>query len=170
MTVLDILIAIPLIFFIYRGWRRGLIFELSMLMGIIAGCWAATHLSVVVANLLQMEGDTGVLVTFFVCFVGAVALAFFLGKTIEGVFKMVKAGTLNHLLGALLGMLKCLCVLSVLINFVMLIDREHVIITPETQEKSVLYEPTYNVGNRLTNHLKDKVKDLRKYESENENK
>ena len=45
MTFLDILIGIPLIYFIYKGWKRGIIFEIAALLGILAGIWAATHLS-----------------------------------------------------------------------------------------------------------------------------
>ena len=50
MTFLDILIAIPLCYFIYKGWRRGIIFEVATLLGILAGIWAAVHLSTWVAR------------------------------------------------------------------------------------------------------------------------
>ena len=161
MNVLDIILAIPLCYFIYKGWRRGLIFELAALAGIIVGCWAAIHFSSWVADQLQLEGDSALLIAFFITFIGVVVGSYFLGKAIEGFIKMVKANALNKLLGALLGMAKCLCVLSVLLNFVLLVDYNHIIITPKVQEESRLYKPTYKIGNKLTATLKTHLQELR---------
>ena len=154
MTFLDIIIGIPLVYFIYKGWKRGLIFEIATLLGIIAGCWAAIHLSTWVAESLHLEGEGSILVAFFITFVGAIVAAYFLGKAIEGLFKMVKAEFLNKLLGAVVGMLKCLIVISILLNFILLIDHNNVLITPKLQEDSVLYKPTYTIGNKLSSSLK----------------
>ncbi|MBR3724151.1 MAG: CvpA family protein [Bacteroidales bacterium] len=154
MTFLDIIIGIPLVYFIYKGWKRGLIFEIATLLGIIAGCWAAIHLSTWVAESLHLEGEGSILVAFFITFVGAIVAAYFLGKAIEGLFKMVKAEFLNKLLGAVVGMLKCLIVISILLNFILLIDHNNVLITPKLQEESVLYKPTYTIGNKLSSSLK----------------
>ena len=154
MNFLDILIAIPLIFFIYKGWRRGIIFEIAALAGILVGCWAAIHLSTWIAELLNLQGEGTILFAFFIAFMGAVVGAYFLGKMVEGLVKMVKAQFLNKLLGSLAGMLKCLLVISILLNFILLIDHNHVIITPKAQEESVLYKPAYKIGNKLSASLK----------------
>ena len=72
MTILDILLAIPLVYFIYKGWRRGIVFEITTLLGILAGCWAAAHLSTWVADALNLKGEGAVLAAFFITFMGAV--------------------------------------------------------------------------------------------------
>jgi len=154
MNFLDIIIAIPLCYFIYKGWRRGLIFEVAALAGILIGCYAAVHFSTWVAEALELDGDGAILTAFFITFMAAVVGAFFLGKCIEGIIKMVKAHTLNRILGALCGMAKCLCILSVLLNFIMLVDKGQILITPKAKESSVLFKPSYRVGNKLTAHLK----------------
>ena len=169
MNVLDIILALPLCYFIYKGWRRGLIFELAALMGIIIGCWAAIHFSTWVADLLGLEGEGSLLIAFFITFLGVVVGSYFLGKAIEGFIKMVKADALNRILGALVGMAKCLCVLSVLLNFVLLIDLNHIIITPKVQEESKLYKPTYTIGNKLTATLKTHLNELREQREQEEN-
>ena len=161
MNVLDIILAIPLCYFIYKGWRRGFIFELAALVGIIVGCWAAIHFSTWVAEMLNLEGEGSVLLAFFITFIGVVVGAYFLGKAIEGFIKMVKADFLNKFLGALVGMVKCLCVLSILLNFILLVDHNHVIITPKVQEESKLYKPTYTIGNKLTATLKSYIQEIR---------
>lgn len=161
MNLLDIFIAIPLIFFIYKGWKRGLIFELAMLCGIIIGGWAATHLSQGVANLLNLEGESALLIAFFIIFVGVIFLAFFLSKAIEGIIKIVKVGKVNNILGAAFGMLKCLCIISILLNFIILIDRNEIILTHNAKNESAFFEPTYKVGNKITSHLKANVEKMR---------
>lgn len=161
MNFLDILIAIPLLYFIYKGWKRGLIFEMGALLGVVVGAWAAVHMAKWVSELLKLEGDTSVLVAFFIIFVGVLFLAFFLARALEGALKLVKAGALNKLAGATFGMLKCLCVLSVFINFVLLIDRHEFILSPETKEKSILFSPTHTVGNKLTTGLKEFIEKKR---------
>lgn len=166
MNILDIILAIPLCYFIYKGWRRGFIFELAALVGIIAGCWAAVNLSTLVADALNIKGEGTVLIAFFITFMGVVIGAYFLGKAIEGIIRMVKANTLNKLLGAIVGMVKCLCVLSVLLNFILIVDKNHVIITPQTQQESKLYKPTYTIGNKLTTTLKKYVQEIREENSE----
>ncbi|MBO4599526.1 MAG: CvpA family protein [Bacteroidales bacterium] len=168
MNVLDIILAIPLCYFIYKGWKRGLIFELAALAGIIVGCWAAIHFSTWVAELLHLEGEGSVLIAFFITFIGVVVGSYFLGKAIEGIIKMVKANALNKILGALVGMAKCLCVLSVLLNFILLIDYNHIIITPKVQQESKLYKPTYVLGNKLTSTLKTYLTELRTQHEESQ--
>ncbi|KWW30064.1 MAG: membrane protein required for colicin V production [bacterium P3] len=161
MNFLDIIIAVPLVYFIYKGWRRGLIFELASLAGIVAGCYAATHFSGWVAQTLHLEGETAILIAFFITFVGVLALAAVLGKAVEGFVKLVKAGKVNNLLGAAFGMLKCLCVLSVLLNMLTMADPEGHIITSDTREHSALYKPAVKAGTRLTAHLRLMVEQQR---------
>lgn len=154
MNTLDIIIALPLIYFIFRGWKKGLVVEIATLAGIIAGAYAALHFSKWVAGVLGLDGDNSVLIAFFVTFVGVLVLAFLIGKAIEGVLKMSKLSFVNRLAGALVGMAKGLCLMSVLIGWVVLIDRHEVIVKADTKEQSILYKPTMSVGGSITNRLK----------------
>lgn len=169
MNFLDILLAIPLCYFIYKGWRRGLVFEITALLSILLGAWACIHLSTAVADALNIKGDGAVLIAFFITFAAVVVGAFFLSKAIEGVFKMVKLGWLNKILGAVLGMLKCLCVLSILLNFILLVDHEEVIIKQEVKQESILFKPTHTIGNKLTYKLQNYVIEKRRELSHKKN-
>lgn len=162
MNFLDILLAIPLCYFIYKGWRRGLVFEIVSLVSILLGAWACVHFSTWVADALNLKGEGSVLIAFFITFAAVVVLAYFFGKAIEGVFKMVKLNALNKILGAVFGMIKCLCVLSVIINFIMLADHDELVLTPKVKQESVLFTPTHNVGNKLTAKLHDYVVEKRR--------
>ena len=155
MSPIDIILAIPLLFFLFKGWKRGAVNEIFTLAGIIVGARLAARLATAAAAWMHIDGKGAVLAGFLVVFAAAVVGAYFLGKAVEGFLKLVKANWLNHTLGALGGLACGLCILSVLLNFILFIDNEHHLITPEAQAKSVLYKPTYTVGNHLTAKVND---------------
>ena len=130
------------------------------MLGIVVGCYAAIHFSKWVSDLLGLTGETALLIAFFVTFVGVIVLAFLLGKVVEGFFKMAHLSLLNKLAGALLGMLKCLCILSVLLNWLLLIDRHERVLSPEVKKESVFFQPVYHTGTLLTARLHDYVSEI----------
>ena len=154
MNILDILLAIPLLFLIFMGWKKGLVREIATLAGVLVGVWASTHLSQLVAPLLGLEGESAVLIAFIVTFLVALVLTYLLGRCVEGLMKAAKLSILNRLAGALLGAAEALCVLAVLLNFLVMVDSNEAILKKEVKEKSVLYKPVYTTGNQLTTQLK----------------
>lgn len=154
MTILDILLAVPLLFLVFMGWEKGVVRELATLTGVLVGVWAAIHLSQRVAPLLGIDGESATLISFIVTFLVALVLAYLLGRCVEGLIKMAKLSLLNRLTGALLGAVKALCILAVLLNFLVMVDGNEMILKPETKTKSVLYQPVYTTGNWLTSQLK----------------
>ncbi len=167
MTVLEILILIPTIFYLYKGWKRGIIFEAATILGIIFGCYAAVHFSHWVAQLIHIEGNGTMLAAFAITFAAVIVLSSFLGKCVEGFVKIVKLNGLNKFLGAALGALKCLCVLGILLNFILMIDFNERLITPETKEKSALFEPTRKLGAHLTDKLHQYSEEARAKQAQN---
>ena len=154
MNTLDILLAIPMLFLIYKGWKRGIVREVATLVGVLAGIWAAVHLSQVVSEMIGLRSENAVLVAFFICFVGAMVLAWLLGRMVEGLMKAAHLSLANHLLGATSGMVKVLCILAVILNYAVMIDKQEVVLKQEVKEKSLLYKPVYDTGNKLTASLK----------------
>ncbi|MBR4773292.1 MAG: CvpA family protein [Bacteroidales bacterium] len=159
MQLIDILLAIPLLFFIYKGWKKGLVREVATLVGLLAGIWACVHLSQQVAMWLNLDSENAILIAFIVTFVAVLVLTYLLGRCVEGLLKAAKLSLLNRLAGALLGAVKALCILAVLLNYVVMFDKQEVVIKPEAKENSLLYKPVYNVGNQLTASLKQFIDD-----------
>ena len=155
MAILDIILIIPLGWLVFLGWKKGVIREAATLAGIVAGIWAAGHLSKLVASLLGLTGESAILIAFFITFVGALVLTYLLGRGIEKMVKSAHLSLANKLAGAALGMAKALCVIAVVLNGIVLLDQKEELITPETREKSLLYKPVYNTGNLLISSLKD---------------
>ena len=159
MQLIDILLAIPLLFFIYKGWKKGLVREVATLVGLLAGIWACVHLSQQVAVWLNLDSENAILIAFIVTFVAVLVLTYLLGRCVKGLLKAAKLSLLNRLAGALLGAVKALCILAVLLNYVVMFDKQEVVIKPEAKENSLLYKPVYNVGNQLTASLKQFIDD-----------
>lgn len=159
MTILDIILVIPLAWFVFHGWKKGVVREAATLAGIVAGIWAAVNLSKLVAKLLGFTGESAILIAFFITFVGALVLTYLLGRSIEKMLKSAHLSLANKTAGAALGMAKALCVLAVLLNGIVLLDKKEELITKETREKSILYRPVYNTGNLLLSSLKDFIEE-----------
>lgn len=159
MTILDILLLIPLGWLVFLGWRKGVIREAATLAGIVAGIWAAVNLSKLVANLLGLTGTSAILIAFFITFVGALVLTYLLGRSIERLVKSAHLSLANKIGGATLGMTKALCILAVILNGIVLLDKNEELINRETREKSLLYTPVYKTGNLLISSLKDFIEE-----------
>ena len=155
MTILDLILAVQLCWLTFLGWKKGVVREAATLAGIIAGIWAAVHLSQWVSTLLKLTGESAILIAFFITFVGVLVLVYLLGRSLERLLKTVHLTLPNKIVGALLGIAKALCVLAVVLNGIVLLDRQEKIIPPATKEKSLLYKPVYNTGNLLVESLKD---------------
>ena len=168
MTWLDILLAIPMAWFVYKGFRKGLIFELTSLVGLMVGIFCAINFSKYVSTLIGIEGEYSVLVAFFVTFIAVYLLSLFLGKCVEGLIKMMKMGVMNNLLGAVFGLLKMVAMLSVVLYYVAIIDFKGMILTPKLKQESVFYTPIDKVGNLLIGNLKSYVDANRAAAEEND--
>ncbi len=155
MTLLDILLAVPLAIFIFLGWKRGVVREAATLAGVLIGIWAAVHFARLISSLLGLTGESAILIAFFIIFVGTLVLAFLLGRIADRVIKSLKMNLPNKIAGAALGMVKALCILSVLLNGIILIDKNETLISQETREESLLYSPVYSTGNELISSLKE---------------
>ncbi len=153
MNFLDLLIALPLGYTIYKGYKRGLVFEAAALAAIILGSILAVRLANGVAQLLPFDGDNALLVSFFIIFVAVVIGALALAKLAERFIKLVHVGALNNIAGALFGMIKGVCIVGVLIYYVAIIDIDESFLTRNTKENSLLYHPVERSGQRLAGKM-----------------
>ena len=110
------------------------------------------------ANLLFLLSNPGsIIIAFFVAFVGALVLAYLLGRMVEGLLKMAKISIVNRIAGAALGLIKALCILAVLLSNVVMLDRHEKLITSKLKEESILYKPVSTTGNQLTASLRQYI-------------
>lgn len=153
MNFLDLVIAVPLGYLIFKGYKRGLIFELASLAGVVFGCIVAVRMAHWFSTMVGLEGDNAFLIAFFILFVGVVVLALFLGKLIERFVKLIHVGFLNNLAGAILGLLKGVCIVGVLLYYLAVIDLNNKVLTNDAKQSSMLYKPVEKAGSKLVGKM-----------------
>jgi len=150
MSTLDIILAIFLFYFAFKGFTSGFLVSIATLAGLVLGFYAASHFSEFTANWLQhdmgLKSGNIRLIAYIVTFVIVVVLIFLLGRFLTGVVKTVGLGIVNRLAGALLGIAKGLLIASFLFLLFARIDPRESLFTAEHKKGSVLYKPVAAVA------------------------
>ncbi|MBP5190525.1 MAG: CvpA family protein [Bacteroidales bacterium] len=153
MNFLDIIIAIPLGWLIFKGYRRGLIFEAVALLSVIFGSFLAVRFANWFSSLVGLTGPNAYLISFFVIFVLVIVLSLFVAKLAERFVKLMHVGIFNNLAGALLGLVKGLCIVGVLLYYTAVIDLNERLLSRNTKESSMLYKPVERSGKHIAGRM-----------------
>lgn len=150
MSTLDIILALFLFYFAFKGFTNGFIISIATLAGLILGFYAASHFSEFTANWLQhdmgLKSSNIKLIAYIVTFVIVVVLIFLLGRFLTGMVKTVGLGIVNRLAGALFGIAKGLLIASFLFLLFTRIDPKENLFTAAHKKGSVLYKPVAAVA------------------------
>lgn len=151
MNFIDLFIAAILIWFGYKGFRKGLIFELVSIVALSLGVYGGLKFSDKTAEYLTQYVDSQYLniASFTVTFLVILLLVFVAGKVIEKIVNLVALKLVNKLLGALFGVLKMALILGVLITIVESYDSKIGFLPKDIKEESVLYSPLLNAANKI---------------------
>ncbi len=159
MNYLDFLIAVPLIWGLYKGWQRGLIFEIAMIIGMVLGFYLAFKCSSMfeglVSKFVKDAGHFLPYITFFLVFAGVVLIMVLLAKFLEGILKIGSLTAINQVMGAIFGCLKFGLAVSVILALLRPIDARMGLLSAKTKSESKLYGPTIKVAQFLFPALQD---------------
>lgn len=118
MNLFDILIIIILLYCLVRGIFRGLLKELSSLVGVLGGFYAAYTYYHEVGKLLNRWIDNPNYVnilSFLLVFICVFLIISILGIIIKYILKIVFLGWVDRIFGAVFGILKGILIASVLL-------------------------------------------------------
>ena len=145
MNVLDIIFLIPLLFALYRGFRKGLIHMIASLLALILGIVGAMKLRPLFASLLDalfnISPEHMNVIAFAVAFVVIVLVVHIIAFMVEKLIKAVALNFVNRLLGMVFGLVITAFVISMILWPVNQVNAEKQIIKPEHIENSLLYKP-----------------------------
>ena len=142
MNYLDIIIAIILFLFGWRGWRKGLIIEVVTLVAFVVGIYGAMHFSDFTAEHLKevVEINPKYLntVAFVLTFILLVILVNILGRLVTQAVKAMNLSFFNKLGGFLFGAAKGVLLCS---TFVLVLNNLQFLglIKEEVKKESYLY-------------------------------
>ena len=143
-NLLDLILLIPLLLFAFNGYKKGIIIEVTTLVALVLGIYAALFFSNYTANLLtgsfNISTDYLNIIAFIATFIGVLVAVMIIGKLLEKVVNLLMLGIVNKLAGALFGIVKGALLLSILIFLINYFDTNASIIKKEARTKSILYK------------------------------
>lgn len=162
MNYIDIILCIPIVWGLYKGFTKGLIVEAATFVAFGLGVWGGIHFSDLIAAKLK-EGfswDSPYLpiISFAVTFLAIVILIYFIAKMIQRMVEGMALSAVNKIGGAVFGALKFAMVMSVAIFVIDALEESYPMISFKTKEESLLYKPVGKIAPTLIPALnKNKV-------------
>lgn len=150
MNFLDIILILPVIWFAYKGFTKGFIIELTLLVALVLGVFIAINFSYFAADFLTDNTKIAhkyiSIIAFVITFIAIVIAAFAVGKLLEKVINLLLLGFINKIAGCLFGILKAAFILSVIIFIINSFDSKQTVITKKIRENSILYKPIASIA------------------------
>ncbi len=145
MNVLDIIFLVPMVFALYRGFKKGMIHMVASLLALVLGIVGAIKLRPVFAALLDSVFNISPehlnVIAFAAAFVVIVLVVNLVAFLVDKLIKAVALNFINRLLGMAFGLLVTAFVISMILWPVNQVNAEKQIIKPEHIEGSLLYKP-----------------------------
>lgn len=155
---LDLIIAVPILWGMFRGFRRGLIIELCTLIALILGVYGAAAFGELAGDYLEAQFHTdprlSQILAFSLVFILIVIAVFSFGKILERLIKLVALGLFNKLFGMVFGGLKFALILSGLFFMLNGFSLTENLISPQARRDSLLYTPVEGLTPKLLPFLK----------------
>ena len=158
MNWFDICIFIVIIYCIIKGYKTGLVKQLSTLAGLIVGAVLSGKLSALilpyVQHIKQIPHYMSAPLSYAITFLLIISAFYLLGTMMEEILKTVKMGTLNKLAGVALCLTKWLFAISIILNLIIQADEHHQLIAPKIQNGSTTYTYIHPFAPKLVPFLK----------------
>lgn len=159
MNYLDLIIAIPLIWGAWKGFQRGLIFEIAMIIGLVLGIYLALKFSVlfegVVRKYISSSESFLPYLSFLLVFALVILVMVLLARFLEGILKMGKVNGINKAAGAFFGLIKFVLIVSIVLKLFKPVDEQIHLLKKETREQSFLYAPVLKTSQYIFPALND---------------
>lgn len=158
MNFLDLVLLVPLLWGCYRGFSKGLVFELTTFVALFAGVYGALHFSGIAKPYLIAawgeEPEHLPIIAFAVTFLVIILGIHLLGRLLDRLMKWVALGLINRLLGAIFGVLKIGLFMMALLVMVRTLDPGKGNVIPEKTQK----------GSFLLSHMDRMTKKVMRYD------
>ena len=142
MNYLDIIIVVLIIVFGLGGWRKGIIIEVTTLLGLGLGLYGAFHFSDFTAEQLvrwvEIDPKYLNLIAFVVTFIVVALLVNVLGRMVSKVVKNLNLGFIDRIGGFVIGVAKGLLLCSLLVMLLNVMNFKGVV-KDDAKKESLLY-------------------------------
>ena len=154
MNYLDIIITIPLLYALIKGFSNGLVKEVTSLLALFIGVYFAINFSEFLEpkfiDILDGYQEFVPLLAFGVLFLVSFLCIKALGLIVDKLTKVLALGIFSRVFGGIFGFLKVVVIFS----FLLFVISDYKLVNKQTKEDSVLFGPLKNVARIITPHLK----------------
>jgi membrane protein required for colicin V production len=159
MELIDIVLSVVLILGVFKGYRNGFFVELASLISIMLGIYLAIRFSFITKSYLEKEVAWNPkaieVAAFAITFLIVIIVVSSLAKAFTSMANFASLGFVNNLLGAFLGLLRTVLVVSILLNLLQKVNFENCFLSKETKEKSTLYPLVQEVSKNIYPSISD---------------
>ncbi len=154
MSFIDIVFAVLLGFAVYKGLKNGLFVEVASFVALILGIYLAIKFSSLVGSIFTETVPswspkyieiTAFIITFLLVVIGIHLSAKILTKLTDFAF----LGWINKLAGVVFSLLKTILALSVVLFIFEKININNMLLSKETQQNSIFYNPIQNISKAI---------------------
>lgn len=164
MNIVDLVLALILLYGLVRGFFRGFLAELASLVAFIAGIYGAVHFSYIISDFLADRVSWNIqfvnLIAFAITFFIIVFIISLLGRFLTTAANFAFLGIINKILGAAFGLVKVAFITSVIIMFFSATNEDINLVEEETLEESKLYDPIRVIAPAIIPSILREVKEL----------
>jgi membrane protein required for colicin V production len=154
MNYLDIIISVPLLYGLIKGFSNGLVKEVTSLLALFVGVYVAINFSEFLepkfTNILDGHQKFVPVLAFGVLFLVSFFCIKGIGSLIDKLTKALALGVFSRLFGGIFGFLKVVVIFSFLVFYI----TEYNLVNKEDKEDSILFEPLTGVAKIITPQLK----------------
>ena len=153
MNYIDILLCIPLIWGLYKGFTKGLVIEAATMVAFALGVWGGITFSDYIAQKMtehfNWHSPYLPIISFAFVFLLIIAFVFLVAKMIQKMVDGIALSAINKIGGAVFGSLKFALMMSVVIFMLDAIEESYPMISFKTKEESLLYRPVGKIAPTL---------------------
>lgn len=159
MNFIDLLILVPLLLAAWKGFKRGFIIEIFIVLALLVGIYCGIHFSDYTSDLIKEKLNVSSiylpLISFALTFTVIAVGIYFIGKMLEKVIKIAQLSLLNKLGGVFFSVVKTLYFMSTLFLLIASAQEKTEIIPTATLNESLLYTPVSKLSLATIPYLKE---------------
>ncbi len=144
MNWFDLTVGILLLVAFINGYRKGLIMQLVGLATIVLAAIFAGRLAKIIlpeiTRLVDISPEMARVLSFVLAFAGIAIVLSLVGRLLQRFIDVVFLSFINRILGAVIAAGTMMVFLSILLNLVLMLDRNEKIITQNIKQESFFFE------------------------------
>ena len=177
MNWFDLVILILLLIAIVNGYRKGLVMQLVGLTVIILSAIFGGKLAEIILpelhQLLYLSPNLARVLSFVLSFATIAIVISLIGSLLQRIINVIFLSFINRILGSLVSVGTLMFILSIILNLVLMLDRNETIINKEIKEESFFFYKVETVVPAVVPYLNEELWDKyvpKNYREEIENK